>query len=459
MANNLAIVILAAGKSTRMKSKKAKALHMLAGQPLISHVVKQSLALQPDYIGIVIGHQGQQVKEALTDFRVDFMTQREQLGTGHALLQSQNALQDFVGELVVLYTDIPLLRSETIMAMLHIHRETDVVGTVLTAEIDNPKGYGRIVRYPDSNLLKGIVEEKDLPAELQECREINTGAYVFSAPAIFTALAAIDNKNAQGEFYLTDVIKVWQQRDQKVGAFKINDAKEALGINNRVELADAERVIRDRILHHHMLAGVTIEDPANTYIEGDVEIGPDTVIKPGCSLVGSTVIADECEIGPYTTLNNCRVGSGSHVFYSYCQNASIGVNCAVGPFSHLRPGTVLAGNNRIGNFVEVKQSLIGPGSKAAHLSYIGDAQVAENCNIGAGTIVANYDGKKKNKTDIGADVFIGSNTTLVAPVKIGEGAKTGAGAVVIKDVSPGVTVVGIPAKPVAKQIDDKKKKI
>ncbi len=456
MAKNLAVVILAAGKGTRMKSNRAKALHMLAGQPLINHVVKQSLALQPDYVGVVIGHQGQQVKEALRGFNVDFMMQEEQLGTGHALMQSRKALKEFRGDLVVLYTDIPLLRSDTIMAMLCEHRETGVTGTVLTAEIDNPKGYGRIVRHQGGNLIKGIVEEKDLPAELQKCREINTGAYVFAAPAIFTALAEIDNKNAQGEFYLTDVIKVWQQRGQKVGAFKTDDAKEALGINNKVELAEAERIIRERILRRHMLAGVTIEDPANTYIEEDVEIGSDTIIKPGCFLIGGTIIADECEVGPYTSLIDCRVESGSHIFYSYCQNANIGIQCRVGPFSHLRPGAVLAGNNRIGNFVEVKQSLVGPGSKAAHLSYVGDAQLAENCNIGAGTVVANYDGKKKNKTDIGAGVFIGSNTTLVAPVRIGTGARTGAGAVVTKDVSPGVTVVGIPAKPIVKHQEDKK---
>ncbi len=434
MSRQLATVILAAGQGTRMKSEKPKVLHPIAGKPMLQHVVDVARALQARPVIPVIGHGADQVRVAMADQDLDFVLQSEQLGTGHALLCAEEALGNFTGDLLLLCGDVPLLRQETLAALVEHHREQQVCVTVLTAELPDPTGYGRILRGPDGGVER-IVEEKDADPTERAVREINTGIYLFQAPRVFALLRAVNNHNAQGEYYLTDTVAAARQAGQRVAAVLTDDPDQAMGINDRVQLALAEGILRQRINTAHQKAGVTLIDPLATYIGPDVTIGSDTVIHPGVHLHGRSTIGQRCLIEPGVVLTDCTVGNDVHLKSGSVLSVShIGDACEIGPMAHLRPGTVLQGHNKIGNFVETKKAVLGENSKASHLTYLGDATLGRNINIGCGTITCNYDGVSKHQTTIEDDVFVGSDTQFVAPVTIGRGSLIAAGATITRDV-------------------------
>jgi len=433
MSKKLAAVILAAGQGTRMKSKLPKVLHPVAGRPMLSYVVKAASTLGAAPIIPVIGHGAEQVSEALAEEQLTFALQEEQLGTGHALLCAEPSLKDFSGDLLLLCGDVPLLRVATLRELLEHHRSTQASVTILTAQMIDPTGYGRIIR--GENGVERIVEEKDASSSERQVDEINTGIYVFRAPEAFEFLRGLDNSNAQGEYYLTDIVAAARQAGERVEALLIEVAAEAMGINDRVQLAEAGALMRQRINEGHQRAGVTLVDPATTYIDPEVVIGSDTLIHPGVHLRGKTTIGSDCEIEPGVVVTDCCVADRVHLKPgSVLSESSLGDDCAVGPMAHLRPGTVLTGHNKIGNFVETKKAVIGKKSQASHLTYIGDATLGKNVNIGCGTITCNYDGVNKHQTTIGDDVFVGSDTQFVAPVTIGRGSLIGAGSTITKDV-------------------------
>jgi bifunctional UDP-N-acetylglucosamine pyrophosphorylase/glucosamine-1-phosphate N-acetyltransferase len=391
----------------------------------------RQLGCQPTVL--VVGHGAEAVQALLADHPVSFAVQDEQLGTGHALLCARQALQGFAGTLLLLCGDVPLLRDETLEQLIAEHEKNHAAVTVLTAQLAEPFGYGRVLREGDEVL--GIVEEKDASREQKLIREINTGIYAFEAPFVFEALSGVGCENAQREYYLTDVLAAARSAGRRVGAVVLEDADEAMGINDRVQLAQASTVMRRRINERLMREGVTLVDPEQTYIEPQVEIGADTLIYPGVCLGGATRIGSGCLIEAQVTIRDCRLDDNIHVKAgSVLEGSQIGPETAIGPMAHLRPGTVLAGHNKIGNFVETKKSYIGLGSKASHLTYIGDAELGANVNIGCGTITCNYDGVNKHKTIIEDDVFVGSDTQFVAPVRIGRNSLIGAGSTITKDV-------------------------
>ena len=431
--DKLAAVILAAGKGTRMKSAQPKVVHPVAGRPMVTFPVDRARQLGCQPTVLVVGHGAEAVQALLADSPVSFVVQAEQLGTGHALLCAREALRGFSGTLLLLCGDVPLLRDETLEQLISEHEKNHAAVTVLTAELTEPFGYGRVLRQGDEVL--GIVEQKDATAEQQTIREINTGIYAFEAPFVFEALDSVGCDNAQREYYLTDVLAAARTAGRRVGAVVLADADEAMGINDRVQLAQASAVMRRRINERLMRAGVTLIDPAQTYIEPQVEIGPDTVVYPGVCLGGQTRIGSGCLIEAQVTIRDCQLEDNIHVKAgSVLEGSQVGPETAIGPMAHLRPGTVLAGHNKIGNFVETKKSHIGLGSKASHLTYIGDAELGANVNIGCGTITCNYDGVNKHKTIIEDDVFVGSDTQFVAPVRIGRNSLIGAGSTITKDV-------------------------
>lgn len=428
----LAAVILAAGKGTRMKSRLPKVLHPVGGQPMVSHVMAACRTAGAQPVVLVIGHGAEQVQATLGPEQV-YVEQKEQLGTGHAVMQAETVLRDFEGDILVVCGDTPLLRGETLAALAQYHRQQEAVATVLTMTLANPTGYGRIIR-DEQGQVAAIVEEKDATPEQKAIREVNSGTYCFQAQALFAALQQITPNNAQGEYYLTDVLAIFRQQGQKVAAWQLSDDTEVMGINDRVALAEANRLFRERINRQQMLAGVTILDPATTYIEAEVKIGADTVIYPNTHLTGKTTIGAGCQIGPDTKIMDSQIGDGVEIQFSVVLQAEIGNDCTIGPFAYLRPGTRLAAGVKVGDFVEIKNAVIGQGSKVPHLSYVGDAEIGSGVNIGAGTITCNYDGYKKSKTIIGDGAFIGSNSNLVAPVTIGAGSLVAAGSTIVKDV-------------------------
>lgn len=429
----LAAVVLAAGKGTRMKSALPKVLHRLNGRPMVYYPVQQAAALGCRPTVLVIGHGGEEVKAQLQDRELEFALQEQQLGTGHALLSALPALKQFSGDLLLLCGDVPLLRQETLQSLLDYHRSEGAAATVLTASLADPKGYGRILRDADGVL--GIVEEKDATEKQKAVREINTGIYIFSAPRVFEILSSLGCDNAQGEYYLTDVLAALRSQGHRVAALVLDDPAEAMGINSRVQLAEATAIMRQRINERLMLNGVTLIDPAATYVDEQVEIGADTIIHPGVCLWGMTRIGRDCVIEPGVTVTDCQVGDQVRLKTgSVLEDSRIGSHSDVGPMAHLRPGTVLVGHNKIGNFVETKKAIIGEGSKASHLTYIGDAELGARVNIGCGTITCNYDGVNKHKTIIEDEVFVGSDTQFVAPVRIGRNSLIGAGSTITKDV-------------------------
>lgn len=427
-------VILAAGKGVRMKSNLPKVMHKVAGQPMVLHVVTAARRAGLNRAVLVVGHGREQLENELADRGLEFVVQDEQLGTGHALMQAERLIAPS-DTVMVLCGDTPLLRAETLQALLEHHRGQGATATVLSTRLSDPTGYGRIVRDSEGRLER-IVEEKDAPPEIKAIDEINSGLYCFQAQAVFEALKEIKPDNAQGEYYLTDVLPVMIKNGLQVEVFLHSDAEEVHGINDRIQLAYAEKVLRRRKNQELMRNGVSMMDPDSTFIDMQVEVGPDTLIYPFTFIEGNTRIGSNCVIGPGTHIIDSVIGDGVRIERSKLLECEIGEGCNIGPFGYIRPGTVLKRGVKVGDFVEIKKSVIDEGSKVPHLAYVGDAQVGKRVNIGAGTITCNYDGKNKYVTVIEDDAFIGSNTNLVAPVKIGRGATTGAGSTITKEVPP-----------------------
>ncbi|SLL37202.1 bifunctional N-acetylglucosamine-1-phosphate uridyltransferase/glucosamine-1-phosphate acetyltransferase [Mycobacteroides abscessus subsp. abscessus] len=425
-------VILAAGQGTRMKSKLYKVLHPVCGKPMVQHVVDQVEKLQVDSIVTVIGHGSEKVKAQLGN-SVNYVYQQEQLGTAHAVIQAKDILGDKEGVTLVICGDTPLMTSETIEALFLQHEKMGAKATILTARASKPDGYGRIVRN-EMGVVEKIVEHKDATEAERKITEINTGTYLFDNALLFQALNNVSNENVQGEYYLPDVIEILKQQGEIVSAFQTIDFDETIGVNDRIALSEAEAIMRKRINEQHMRNGVTIMDPLNTYIEADVMIKEDTVIYPGTMLKGATVIGSDCVIGPNTEINNCVVGNNTAIKQSVAHDSSIGSDVNIGPFAHIRPASTIDDEVKIGNFVEIKKATFGKGSKASHLSYIGDANVGSDVNIGCGAITVNYDGKNKFLTTIEDGAFIGCNSNLIAPVTISKGAYVAAGSTITDDV-------------------------
>jgi bifunctional UDP-N-acetylglucosamine pyrophosphorylase/glucosamine-1-phosphate N-acetyltransferase len=449
----LDVLILAAGLGTRMRSRTAKVLHRLGGRPLIAYVCQAAAALTSRPIHVIVGHQAKEVeaavREEMGEHGASFITQAEQRGTGDAVMVAREALAEAGSTLLILSGDVPLVRAETLGALVQQHRAHRGRGaacTALTVRLEDPTGYGRIVRDEEGRFQK-IVEQKDATPEERQIKEINAGIYCFETRALFHALERVQPANAQGEYYLTDVPGILRADGEDVSIFLHGDSREVSGINTRVELADFERILRQRTLRRLMLdSGVTFIDPTHTYVSAEAQMGRDCVIYPDVHIEGNTIIGDDCEIRSGTRITNSRIGNGVNI-KDHCVivESEVSDGCTVGPSAHLRMNAKLEEGASVGNFVEMKKSRLGRKSKAMHLTYLGDATIGEKTNIGAGTITCNYDGKNKHETVIEDEVKIGSNTMLVAPVRIGRNSVTGAGSVVTKDVPPDTLVAGVPA--------------
>ena len=429
---NIFAIVLAAGQGTRMKSKLYKVLHPVCGKPMVQHVVDHIGTLNVERIVTIVGHGAEMVKEQLGE-QSEYVLQAEQLGTAHAVQQAEPILGTLEGTTLVVCGDTPLIRPETMKALFDYHTSQNAKATILTAVASDPTGYGRILRDVKGNVAQ-IVEQKDATEEQRKVTEINTGTYCFDNKALFEALKLVKNDNAQGEYYLPDVIEILQKQGEIVAAYVTDNFDETLGVNDRFALSQAEEIMRARINELHMRNGVTIINPATTHISADAVIGSDTVIQPGCVIEGNTVIGEDCVIGPNSHIVNSTIGCATTIHSSVVLDSTVGNETAVGPFAHLRPASSLGDHVKVGNFVEVKKSKLGDNTKVSHLSYIGDAEVGDNCNIGCGTITVNYDGRNKFKTTIENDVFVGCNSNLVAPVTLGTGSFIAAGSTVTKDV-------------------------
>jgi len=432
-----AVVVLAAGGGTRMKSSTSKLLHEIAGRPMLSYAVSAAASLDPEHLVVVVGHLREQVEEhlAMHQAAVTTAVQEEQLGTGHAVQCGLSVLPELTGDIVVTYGDVPMLTGETLRQLVAVHRAHDNAATVLTARVPDPTGYGRVLR--DGDAVVGIVEHKDATAEQRRIDEINSGIYVFTADTLRAGLASLKTDNAQAELYLTDVLHFAHERMQRVGALLIDDVWQTEGVNDRVQLARMNGEMNRRIRDRWMLDGVTMIDPSTTWIDVDVDLAPDVILYPGVILQGATTVGEGAHVGPDTTLMDVEVGPGAEVVRTHGSFAVIGAGAQVGPFSYLRPGTILGQGGKIGAFVETKNATIGDGAKVPHLTYCGDAIIDEGVNIGAGTIFANYDGTHKSTSHVGRDAFVGSNSVIVSPVDIGAGALIAAGSAVTEDVPPG----------------------
>ncbi|WP_283135394.1 bifunctional UDP-N-acetylglucosamine diphosphorylase/glucosamine-1-phosphate N-acetyltransferase GlmU [Rhizohabitans arisaemae] len=433
-----AVIVLAAGEGTRMKSRIPKVLHEICGRPLVGHMLAAARDLRPDRLFVVIGHGREQVGAHLAQSAPDAqpIVQAEQNGTGHAVRMVLEAVGTIPGTVLVTYGDTPLLRTETLAELLRTHAEQGNAATVLTAVVADPTGYGRIVRDEAGAVLE-IVEHRDAGPEQLTIREMNSGVYAFDGSLLADAIKRVSTANDQGEEYLTDVLAILRADGHRIGAHVADDALEVEGVNDRVQLAWLRRILNDRVLVGLMRAGVTIVDPASTFVDVGVTVEADAVIHPGTQLRGRTVVAAGAEIGPGCTLTDTVVGEGALVRNSICDGAEIGPEAIVGPFAYLRPGAKLARKAKAGTCVEVKSAVIGAGSKVPHLTYVGDATIGEGVNIGASSVFVNYDGVEKHHTVIGDHVRIGSDTMLIAPVTIGDGAYTAAGSVIVNDVPPG----------------------
>jgi len=430
-------VVLGAGEGTRMKSCIPKVLHKVCGKELISYVIESlSKAAKMQKLVVVVGNGADSVIEHLRNFRnTDYAFQKERLGSAHALLQAKSKLKNCDGHLVVMCADTPLVMPGTIKNLLKYHIKHKNDATVLSGNVENPFGYGRIVRDCDGK-VSGIVEEKSANDEQKQIKEINSGIYCFNLKVLWSALSKVDNKNNKKEYYLTDVISILNNDGYKTDAVALTNEEEILGINDRKQLATAQEILRLRVLDNIMANGVTIVDPKTTYIQQNVVIGQDSIIKPNTFIETGTKIGKNCVIGPDTTITGSLIEDNVLITYSYVEQSHIENGVKIGPFAHIRPNSVLKENVKVGNFSEVKKSVVGAGSKVNHLSYIGDAQIGKNVNIGAGTITCNYDGKNKFKTVIKDDVFVGSNVNLVAPVNIGKKVLIAAGSTITDDVLP-----------------------
>lgn len=427
----LKTLILAAGKGTRMKSDMPKVIHKVNGVPMITKIIDTLSGLNPEENILILGHKKEEVLKVVGE-NCDYVLQTEQLGTGHAVIQAKEKLEGYDGDVMILCGDTPLLRESTLKSLYDYHKESGAVTTILTSIYENPFGYGRIVK--EDGLVKAIVEEKEASEEIKKIKEVNAGVYCFNSKELFKALDKIDNNNEKGEYYLTDVIGIQVSENKKVQSFILEDKMEILGVNSKVELTQAGKVLRDRKNRELMEEGVILIDPETTYVEESVKVGRDTVLYPGVVLQGKTVIGENCEIIGNSRIIDSVLGNNIRVESSVIEESILEDGVIMGPFAHIRPKSLLKEKVHIGNFVEVKKSTLEKGVKAGHLTYLGDAQVGENTNIGAGTITCNYDGVNKFKTVIGKDAFIGSDSMLVAPVNIGEKALIGAGSVITKDV-------------------------
>jgi bifunctional UDP-N-acetylglucosamine pyrophosphorylase/glucosamine-1-phosphate N-acetyltransferase len=436
----LGVILLAAGQGTRMKSDIPKVLHPVGGKALFLHALETALRLDPSIVAIVVGHGASAVRQAHSSIEAKWVTQERQLGTGHAVLCAKEAFKDFAGEVLILSGDVPLIREQTLRAMLARHHSRRAALTLLTAELEEPKGYGRILR-DGAGVIAGIVEEKDATSAQREIGEVNAGIYIASAPFLFAALSEVQNNNQQGEYYLPDVVAVGLARGQTIETVTAEDPREMLGINSREELAAMEKNLRQSINQKWMQAGVTLKDPDTAYIEESVTIGRDTVIGPNTQLCGKTAIGARCRIDGSAFLTNAVIGDEVHLRFSVVMtDCRVDRGAIIGPFAHLRPGTDLSANVHIGNFVETKEAKLGEGTKANHLTYLGDVTIGRDTNIGAGTITCNYDGFNKYKASIGDRVQVGSDTTLVAPISLGDDVYVATASTVRHDIPAGALV-------------------
>jgi bifunctional UDP-N-acetylglucosamine pyrophosphorylase / glucosamine-1-phosphate N-acetyltransferase len=435
------VVILAAGKGTRMKSSLPKVLHRVGGRPMIEQVLSTARGLNPESTTIVVGHGAAEVRDALSrQSGLSFVVQEPQLGTAHALQVTEPLLRGALGSLLLLSGDVPQLTAETLRQLLDRHVRTAAAATVLTAVVDNPQGYGRIVRAGER--IARIVEERDASPVEQAITEINAGIYVFEVEGLFDALREIATENSQREYYLPDIVQLYGRRGRLVETMTVTDSKEVLGINSRSELATSKQLLRQRKNEQLMADGVTLEDPATAYIDDTVQIGADTVIHPGVSLEGQTVIGAGCVIHSGVRVVNASIGDRTQLFnHSVITDVTIGSDASIGPFAHVHKQSAIGSSTKVGNFVEVKNTKFGNGSKAAHLTYLGDGLIGSKVNIGAGTITCNYDGVQKSTTTIEDGAFIGSDTQLIAPVTVGREAYVGTGTTIREDVPAGALAV------------------
>ncbi len=442
-----AVLVLAAGAGTRMRSDTPKVLHTLGGRTMISHALHAVAKVAPEHLVVVLGKDRDRIGAAVDELsarlgrRIEVAVQEQQLGTGHAALCGLSALPaDFGGTVVVTSGDIPLLDADTLAALVAAHREQRACVTVLTTTVPDATGYGRILRTQDGEVI-AIVEETDATPQQRAIREINSGIYAFDIDALRSALSRLSSNNAQHELYLTDVIAIVRADGRVVHANHVDDAALVAGVNDRVQLSELAAELNRRVVVGHQRAGVTVVDPASTWIDVDVTVGRDTVIAPGTQLLGATRIGGRCRIGPDTTLTDVQVGEAASVVRTHGSEAVIGDHADVGPFTFLRPGTRLGADGKLGAFVEAKNAIIGTGTKVPHLTYVGDADIGEHSNIGASSVFVNYDGENKSRTTVGSHVRTGSDTMFVAPVTVGDGAYTGAGTVLREDVPPGALAI------------------
>lgn len=435
----LKAIVLAAGEGTRMKSKKSKVLHEILQKPMVGYVIDTAKACGAEQTCVIIGHQGEQVEAKISQEGVCFAWQTERKGTGHAVKMAGDFIEDNK-DILILYGDTPLVTADTLKEVIAYHKTQKNSVTVVSAMVDNPTGYGRIIRNATGDFVKSV-EQKDANATEKAVKEINTGIYVFCGADLKQALGKLNNDNAQGEYYLPDCLEILLADGKNVGAYMAADEKEFFGVNSRVQLAEATKIMQMRINQAYMENGVTMVDPAHTYIGCDVKIGKDTILLPGCVIEGHTVIGEDCEIGPNSRLTDMVLGDGVKFQSSTGLESSIGNDTTVGPFAYIRPNCHIGNHVKVGDFVEVKNSNIGDGTKIPHLSYVGDTDAGEKINFGCGSIMVNYDGEKKHRTVIGDGVFVGCNVNLVAPVCVEKNAYIAAGSTITKDVPEDVLAV------------------
>lgn len=428
--NKLKVIILAGGKGTRMMSKKPKVLHKIFDKTMVDYVIETAEKCGSSETCVIVGHQGDMVKNIIRG-RVEFRTQQKQLGTGHAVMQAIDFIDDNENVLI-LYGDTPLITPKTINKLIELHTKESNLATVISVIEEKPQGYGRIVR--EYNCFKKIVEQKDANEQENLIKEINTGVYIFNSNALKSALKNLSNNNSQNEYYLTDTLEIIKEVGGKVGIMLARDSKEFLGVNSKLQLSQVTKILKDRINEYHMLNGVTIQDPDSTYIGSDVKIGEDTVILPGTIIDGKTKIGCDCVIGPYTRITNSNINDNVCIEQSTILDSQINESSLIGPYAYIRPNSKIGKNVKIGDFVEVKNSNIDDNTKISHLTYIGDSDVGKNINFGCGTVTVNYDGKNKYRTTVYDNSFIGCNTNLIAPITIGEGSYIAAGSTITDDV-------------------------
>jgi bifunctional UDP-N-acetylglucosamine pyrophosphorylase/glucosamine-1-phosphate N-acetyltransferase len=441
MKQGFLALILAAGQGTRFKSEKIKVLHPMLGKSMLQLVVDCVQKLKPEQIYVVVGYQKDEVMKEIASPKVSFVYQQKQLGTAHAALAAKNVLEkEKEKDILVIYGDMPLITASTLKHMLSFHRREGNSLTLLSAELENPEGFGRLIR--SENHIVRIVEEQEATPSQRRIKEVNAGVYISRVRDFFQALSKISNLNHKGEYYLPDVVEIFIQQKKKIGAYKASRLEEIEGVNSRLEIAKAVDILRKRKIQQLIEGGVTFYDPQTTWIDLEAKIGGDTIIYSSVIIEGKSKIGSHCQFYPFVHLINSRVGNRVKIFgSSMIEESVIEDDARIGPFAHLRPKTVIKSGSKVGNFVELKKAVFGPRSKAAHLSYLGDCEIEEDVNIGAGTIVCNYDGRRKHKTHIEAGAFIGSGTELVAPLRIGKKAYIGAGSTITKDVSPGALAV------------------